>query len=990
MRAHEEQSGAENRCSKAVLTPYHAKYFAHEISTKKASAVVDRLTTSLFDAAVDLNPHQIEAALFALRSPLSKGVMLADEVGLGKTIEAGILLCQLWAEHKRRLIVICPAVLRRQWSIELEEKFNLPTLVLESSNYAERCQNGDPFDFAGVVIVSYQFANRYAEQMKAMPWHLVVIDEAHKLRNLFKKDNKMGRNIQAALADHKKVLLTATPLQNSLMELYGLASLIDDRIFGGIDTFKTAYVNGNPNIDDLKTRLAPFVQRTLRRQVLEYIRYTRREAITQPFRLSAEEQRLYDEVSDFLLQQDTYAIPWAQRKLVVLIIRKLLASSSFALVGTLKTIKARLEKMRETRKEEKLNLRGAFIADQDIDIEYAEDGEEEERAAPPKHKDIDIEKLNYEIEQINSFEALARSIKIETKAKALLTSLQTGFARMGELGGARKALVFTESSRTQRYLKEYLEDNGYRGKIVTFNGQNTDDLAKDIYALWLDKNAETGRITGSKNVDMRMALVDFFRDHAEVMIATEAAAEGINLQFCSLIVNYDLPWNPQRIEQRIGRCHRYGQKHDVVVINFLNKDNLADQRIYELLKEKFQLFDGVFGASDEVLGRVESGIDFEKRVLEIFETCRRPEEIERAFTQLQSEMEEPIQSRIAETRTMLFEHFDEDVTKHLKFSMEATKQRLDTVTHHFWELTKFIYDGMFFFNDEKLIFGDDAAFIARGERPSDGDRTPIYHYLETKATEPVDPLARPKQGPHKVPVTGYPYRLSDLMGERVIQKGREVETPPSSLTFDLSSYPHKIALLDEQRGMRGWLWCDKLTIKTFEETETLIFIACDETGAILPQEFGEKLFLLSASVEGEFSTCPHQNAAEADRSVRVAALLNESEVSNHRYFEEELDKLDRWAEDLKTGLEIELKQLDRDIREADRQSKQLISLAEKLAFQKQKAALEKRRSQKRHELFTSQDKIDARREELINQLERQLQDSRHAVVSLFCIEWNLI
>lgn len=173
MKAQGEQIGAENRCSKATITPYHAKYFAHEISAKKPSAAIDRLTTSLFDAAVDLNPHQIEAALFALRSPLSKGVMLADEVGLGKTIEAGILLCQLWAEHKRRLIVICPAVLRRQWSIELEEKFNLPTLVLEGSNYAGRVQNGDPFDFAGVVIISYQFANRYADALKAMPWHLV-------------------------------------------------------------------------------------------------------------------------------------------------------------------------------------------------------------------------------------------------------------------------------------------------------------------------------------------------------------------------------------------------------------------------------------------------------------------------------------------------------------------------------------------------------------------------------------------------------------------------------------------------------------------------------------------------------------------------------------------------------------------------------------------------------------------------------------------------
>ncbi len=977
MRAQNEQIETGGGGNKTPISPYHAKYFAHEISTKKSAAAVDRLTTSLFDAAVDLNPHQIEAALFALRSPLSKGVMLADEVGLGKTIEAGILLCQMWAEHKRRLLVICPAVLRRQWSIELEEKFNLPTLVLEGSNYAERSQAGDPFDFKGVVIISYQFANRCADELKAGLWHLVVIDEAHKLRNLFKKDNKMGRTIQAALADHKKVLLTATPLQNSLMELYGLASLIDERIFGGIDTFRTAYVNGTPNIDDLKDRLAPFVQRTLRRQVLEYIRYTRREAVTQPFRLLGDEQKLYDEVSDFLLQQDTYAIPWAQRKLVVLIVRKLLASSSYALIGTLETIKARLERMRETRREEKLNLRTAFVAGQDIDIEYAEAGEEEGPQPTPQRKEIDLEKLAYEIEQIEGFIALARSIRIETKAKALLTALQTGFARMGELGGARKALVFTESSRTQRCLKDYLEDNGYRGKIVTFNGQNTDDLAKDIYAHWLKKNAETGRATGSKNVDMRMALVDFFRDRAEVMIATEAAAEGINLQFCSLIVNYDLPWNPQRIEQRIGRCHRYGQKHDVVVINFLNQDNLADQRIYELLKEKFQLFDGVFGASDEVLGRVESGIDFEKRVLEIFETCRKPEEIEQAFVDLQAEMEEPIQSRIAETRTLLFEHFDEDVTKHLKFSMEATKQRLDTVTHHFWELTKFVYADQFFFNDEKLIFGDDAAFIARGERPEGGEHTPIFHYLETR------------QGEVKTGLSGQPYRMAGPMGEAALQKGRAMETPPAALAFDFASYPHKIALLEEQSGKRGWLWCDKLTIKTFEETESLIFTVCDENGAILPPAFGEKLFLLSATNEGALAPCPHQNAVEAARASSIEASLKESEISNHSYFEEELDKLDRWAEDLKTGLEMELKQLDRDIREAARQSKQRVSLAEKLAFQKQKAALEKRRSQKRHELFQSQDKIDARREELINQLERQLQDSRHEVVPLFCVGWRV-
>src|SRR5206468_9785394 len=142
----------------------------------------------------------------------------------------------------------------------------------------------------------------------------------------------------------------------------------------------------------------------------------------------------------------------------------------------------------------------------------------------------------------------------------------------------------------------------------------------------------------SPTADMRAALVDRFRSTAKIMIATEAAAEGINLQFCSMVVNYDLPWNPQRIEQRIGRCHRYGQQHDVVVINFLNQANAADQRVFQLLSEKFKLFEGVFGASDEVLGAIESGVDFEKRIAGIYQRCRKPDEIQTAFDQLQLDL----------------------------------------------------------------------------------------------------------------------------------------------------------------------------------------------------------------------------------------------------------------------------------------------------------------------------------------------------------------
>src|SRR5207302_2664322 len=177
------------------------------------------------------------------------------------------------------------------------------------------------------------------------------------------------------------------------------------------------------------------------------------------------------------------------------------------------------------------------------------------------------------------------------------------------------------------------------GKIVHVNGSNSDPKSREIYEAWLARNVGTDRVSGSPTADKRAAIVEYFRDQASIMIATEAAAEGINLQFCNLVVNYDLPWNPQRIEQRIGRCHRYGQKFDVVVVNFLNKKNAADQRVYQLLDQKFRLFNGVFGASDEVLGTIESGVDFEKRIVSIYQKCRTPEQIEFEFDQLQDELE---------------------------------------------------------------------------------------------------------------------------------------------------------------------------------------------------------------------------------------------------------------------------------------------------------------------------------------------------------------
>lgn len=332
-----------------MSTPYHARYFSHELTRQHGPDGVDRLSTALFDACVDLNPHQIEAALFALRSPLLKGVILADEVGLGKTIEAGLVLCQKWAERKRRLLIICPASLRKQWSLELQEKFNIPNVVLDARTFrrAELSGNPNPFSTDRVVITSFNFASTKRGEIRGVAWDLVVIDEAHKLRNAYRQSNKTGQNIKWALEERRKLLLTATPLQNSLLELYGLSTLIDDMIFGDVGSFRSQYTNAGGDLNALRQRLQPFCKRTLRRQVLEYIQYTERHPVTIRFRPTDDEQRLYEAVSEYLKREDSFAVPKRQRHLTAIILRKLLASSSHAVANTLETMKTRLEKLRQ-------------------------------------------------------------------------------------------------------------------------------------------------------------------------------------------------------------------------------------------------------------------------------------------------------------------------------------------------------------------------------------------------------------------------------------------------------------------------------------------------------------------------------------------------------------------------------------------------------------------------------------------------------------------
>ena len=329
------------------LTPYHAKYFAHEISLRSPSDSIQKLAASILDAQVDLNPHQVEAAMFAFRSPLSNGAILADEVGLGKTIEAGLLISQKWAERKRRILIIVPSNLRKQWNQELLEKFFLSSLILEKTSFETHIKKGmfNPFDQEAIIITSYHFAKAKDIYIQKTDWDLVIIDEAHRLRNVYKPNNKIANAIKNALINKPKILLTATPLQNSLLELYGLVSIIDDYAFGDLKSFKSQYarITQDETFDDLKERLRPICKRTLRRQVQEYIRFTNRVAIVQEFFPTDDEQRLYELVSDYLQTPVLYALPPSQRQLMTLILRKLLASSTYAISGTLEALSVKLE-----------------------------------------------------------------------------------------------------------------------------------------------------------------------------------------------------------------------------------------------------------------------------------------------------------------------------------------------------------------------------------------------------------------------------------------------------------------------------------------------------------------------------------------------------------------------------------------------------------------------------------------------------------------------
>ena len=952
------------------LTDYHAKYLAYELTKKSSANSIEKLIHVLSDAKVEPKPHQIEASLFAFKSPLSKGAILADEVGLGKTIEAGIVISQKWAENKRKMLIIVPATLRKQWYEELKEKFYLDSIILEAKSFNEEISRGNfnPFIQDKIIICSYNFVSNKEAYVKSINWDLVIVDEAHRLRNVYKTTNKISRRIKNAIEESPKILLTATPLQNSLLELYGLTSFIDEYIFGDLKSFKSQFTRMDENdeyvYNDLKERIAPICKRTLRKQVLEYINYTNRLSITQEFYPSDEEQELYDKITLYLQRENLKALPPSQRWLMTLILRKLLASSSFAIAGTLRGLVNKLKKILETSTILKDDEYNEVLSDYS-EYEELKDEEDEEF---DENKNVvlteyDVEMIKNEIEELTEYAKLAESIKQNAKGQVLLTALNKGFQEMKKLGAPEKALIFTESTRTQEYIYSILQDTEYKDKIVFFNGSNNDDLSKKIYNDWLRKHKGEPIITGSKTADKRSALIEYFKNEAKIMIATEAAAEGVNLQFCSMIVNYDLPWNPQRVEQRIGRCHRYGQKFDVVVINFLNKRNEADQRVYELLKEKFKLFDGVFGASDEVLGSIETGVDFERRINEIYQNCRKPEEIKLAFDNLQKELEEKIDSKMKITTQKLFENFDEEVIEKLKISQNASKEYLNQFERELLLLTRYKLDNEYarFENDTKFkLFKQPYKRIQKG----------IYEYKSNDTYSEN-------------------YRVGHPLAQNIINEYKDKKLDCVEIVFDYTNSEQNIEKIKPYLGKSGEMILNNVNIETFEKENFLIFSGIDEDGNYLDDETCRKVFNINNTKIGDNCNLVNNEKLKEIFDIQFSSILDKLLEKNNNFFDSEIDKLEKWADDVKKSIELELKNLDMEIKFKKAEARRLLKLEDKLNMQKEIKELEKKRNNLRLNLFEEQDKVDERKEKLIDNIENKMKQ-KIDVEELFKIKWKII
>ena len=589
-------------------TAFHDFYNARVLETLPLE---EKLLPVYASSNIKIYPFQIAAADFALRSRYQKGAVLCDEAGLGKSHEAMLIIAQKWLEGRRILLAVPNADLLCQWTALMEQFYSVPYIVLSTRAQWDTLVTTDepnPFLQSAVVITTYEFAAANEEAAKAVPWDLVVFEEANALSAVYQEGNRQAKALKRIAGSAFKLLLTGTPIEKNIMDLYGLIWFIDETVLPDEREFLARYLRRSERYPELAELVRPTCFRTLRAQAQSYAKVTRRVLLTYEYTPSPQEQALYDLLYAYVNQPVKRAFPEMDQYELALRLLGLQGSSTAAILQTIRGVVKRLERMPDAAGE---------------------------------------------LAQWREMETAALEVKQDAKAVELLNALKLGLSVIKKRGGARKAVIFTESVETQNMLFPLLE-----GRYKT-----------SLYRGGADYSA-----------------IQAFKQDGEVLISTDNGARGFNLEEAAFVIHYDLPYNTLKLEQRIDRCHRLGQENDVLSLAFINRDNLADVRKLELASKRTLVSDGVFGLTDSVLGGFTD--DLEGGFQSAAAKLRTRAQVEVDFQQVLTLHEEENRKAVSEAENVLFTTFTRELARRVNLSPRYIDRRANELNEALWQLAK--------------------------------------------------------------------------------------------------------------------------------------------------------------------------------------------------------------------------------------------------------------------------------------------------------------
>ena len=881
--------------------------------------------------------------MFALRRIPEGGCILADEVvptRLGKTIEAGLVIAQLLAEGATRVLIIVPRPPRPllgQWQSELYTLFGIEAIEADTAPNVEG---------AGVFIAGREYAggNRgFAHLSTTPPFDLCLIDEAHEVfAGIYRRFDRYGayeedsrhantaHRVRKVIGASPVLLLTATPIQNSLAELWGLVQYVDPTgtLLGSRSTFEELFCedsNGRSVVSEqaveLRRRLSSVVQRTLRRQAQEFLDrpFVGRRAQLFEYGMSPEERALYDDVTDYLLRPQLCAFRGRSRQLLLLGFHRRMASSTAALARSLERIAVRLRRMLQGGRESVDDEAGkAFLRDleEEGEPEQNEDSQPERPEVPDDRSSPDPSTIQAEIDLVETFVRRARSLPHDSKAESLIRAVRLVTSRDED---RQKVVIFTESLTTQDYLRKLLVEQArlQDEDITLFRGTN--ESPRDMQALsqWRDEVEReiAPHMRPSSDIAVRLALVHEFRTRTKVMISSEAGAKGLNLQFCDTLINYDLPWNPQRIEQRIGRCHRYGQRRDVTVINFLAKDNEAQRLTFEILSTKLDLFGQVLDSSDVVLQTPRSdssaslasalGPNFESELRRIWDRARSVQEVEEELRQLRDTMEDRRMEleRVRErTIGMIETGFDDsvkDVFRNIQSELPSTLAELDQ-------------------DLERVLTGYlEAVEVSWGVADRDGNRI-VHVGASAQLPSTMVDGGSVTLGPAQDLTDIESLHLSHPLIEASVAEARESGGGTFRVRFLLDDDAPEV--LRHRLGGRGRLALTKVMNRGFEREDRLIVTVVFESEEVLrPAEAATELLKQRCEDVDEIIPPVTISPIHLDEVVTEEIFIDQSAAGDaeQETFSKAMDQLDQYVADRALVLKRTRNELHRRLIEAE-------------------------------------------------------------------------